>query len=113
MNDPTAATANAVEAGAKATGQALEIIHDTGGYLGRVFADVPTDLVGVLGGAWLHERHARLRDRLRRRTEEILRERNVQELLQLSPNIAAALVAGAQEESRGELMEIWARLLAN
>lgn len=55
----------------------------------------------------------RLRDALRRRTEQILQERDVQQLVELSPNIAAALIAGAQEESREELAELWARLLAN
>jgi hypothetical protein len=113
MDDPVTATAKAAEATANAAGKALEIVHDAGGYLGRVFADVPADLVGALGGAWLHERHIRLRSRLRRRTEEILRERDVQEVIELSPNMAAALIAGAQEESRDELMELWARLLAN
>jgi hypothetical protein len=113
MDDPATASAKAAEAIAKTTGQALEIIHDTGGYLRGVFGDVPADLVGVLGGAWLHERQRRLRDALRRRTEQILRERDVQEAIELSPNVAAALIAGAQEEGREELMELWARLLAN
>jgi hypothetical protein len=93
-------------------GKALEVVHDTGGYLRSVIGEVPADLVGVLGGAWLHERHIRLRDRLRRRTEQILLERDVQEAIELSPNMAASLI-GAQEESREELAELWARLLAN
>lgn len=78
-----------------------------------MFGEVPTDLVGVLGGAWLHERHIRIRDALRRRTEQLLLERGVQEVVALSPNIAAALIASAQEESQEELAELWARLLAN
>jgi hypothetical protein len=113
MVDPATASAKAAEAIAKTTGQAVEIIRDTGSYLRGVFGEVPTDLVGVLGGAWLHERHQQLRDALRRRTEQILRERDVQEEIELSPNVAAALIAGAQEEGREELMELWARLLAN
>ena len=113
MDDPVTATAKAAEATANATGKMLDIVHDTGGYLGRVFADVPADLIGVVGGAWLRERHIRLRARLRRRTEEILRERDVQDVIELSPNVASTLIAGAQEESRDELMELWARLLAN
>jgi hypothetical protein len=48
MDDPATAGAKAAEAIAKTTGQALEIIHDTGGYLRGVFGDVPADLVGVL-----------------------------------------------------------------
>ena len=72
MDDTATATAKAAEAIAKSTGQALEIVHDTGGYLRHVFGEVPADVVGVLGGAWLHERHIRIRDALRRRTEQIL-----------------------------------------
>jgi hypothetical protein len=109
----TQAVAKAAEESAKTVGKALEIVHDAGGYLRKVIADVPQDLVGVLGGVWLHERHIRLRDRLRRRTEEILGERDVGEVIELSPNMAAALIAGAQEESREALAELWARLLAN
>ena len=37
----------------------------------------------------------------------------MKEFVPLSPNVAAALVEGAQEESRDELAELWARLLAN
>jgi hypothetical protein len=109
----TQATAKAVEETAKTAGQALEIVHDTGGYLRQVFGDVPGDLVNVVGGAWLHEFSIRLRDKLRRRTEQILRERDLQEVIELSPNIAAALISSAQEEAREELAELWARLLAN
>jgi hypothetical protein len=105
----TQAVAKAAEESARTAGKALDVVHDTGGYLRSVIAEVPADLVGLVGGAWLHERHIRLRDRLRRRTEQILRDRNVQEAIELSPNVAVELIAGAQEESREELMELWAR----
>jgi hypothetical protein len=111
--ETTRALAKAAGATARTAGQALEIVHDTGGYLSRVFGNVPEDVVGVCGGAWLHERHIRLRERLRRRTELILQERDVQEVIELSPNLAMELIAGAQEEGCEELMELWARLLAN
>jgi hypothetical protein len=115
MIDPetTKAVAGAVEETAKATGKGFDIVHDTGGYLRHVFGEAPADIVGVLGGAWLHERHIRIRDKYRRRTEQIVRERDVQEFVELSPNLATALIGGAQDESREELMELWARLLAN
>jgi hypothetical protein len=112
MDDPVSASANATRAVAEASAKALEVVHDAGGYLRHVLADVPADLIGVLGGAWLHERHVRIRERLRQRTEEILEKRRVEKLADISPNVAAALIAGAQEESREELAELWARLLA-
>jgi hypothetical protein len=109
----TQAVAKAAEESAKTAGQALEIVHDTGGYLRQMIDEVPTDLVGVLGGAWLHERHIRIRDALRCRTEQLIRERNVEEIIELSPNQATELLTAAQDESREELAELWARLLAN
>jgi hypothetical protein len=109
----TQAVAKAAEATAKTAGQVAELVHDTGGYLSRVFGNVPEDIVGVCGGDWLHERRIRNRERLRRRTEQVLQERDVQEVIELSPNVAVSLIAGAQEEGREELMELWARLLAN
>jgi hypothetical protein len=109
----TQAVAKAAEETAKTVGKVADIAHDSGGYLRHVMGEVPADLVGVLGGAWVREQHIRLRDKLRRRTEQILRERDVQEVIELSPNLAAALIAGAQEEGKEALMELWARLLAN
>jgi Abortive infection alpha len=109
----TRAVAKAAEETAKAAGKVTDIVHDTGGYLRRVFADLPEDLVGLAGGDWLHEVRIRNRDRWRRRTEKILQERDRHEAIELSPNMAMALIAGAQDESREELMELWARLLAN
>jgi len=52
----TQTTAKAVEETAKAAGQALEIAHDTGMYLNRVFGDLPPNAVGLLGADWLRER---------------------------------------------------------
>src|SRR5262245_20062278 len=96
--ETTQAMANAVEESAKATGKGLDIVHEMGGYLRHVFGEVPADLVGVLGGAWLHEFHIRIRAKLRHRTEEILRERDRTELIDLNPNSATALISSAQEK---------------
>ncbi len=44
---------------------------------------------------------------------EILREREVEEVTQVSPNVAMQILTLAQDESRAELIELCARLLAN
>ena len=95
----TQATAKAVEESAKTAGKALDTLN-------KVIGDVPSDLVGVLGGAWLYEQHICIKDKLRRRTEQLLRERDVQELAEVSPNIAIALISGAREEADEELAEL-------
>lgn len=107
------ATAKAAEATAKAADKALTIVHDTGGYLREVVGDLPKNAVGLLGADWLGQKRIRNLDAMMRRTEAILRERDARPVDQLSPNIATELLSGAQEESRDELIELWARLLAN
>ena len=109
----TRAVAKATEEAAKTAGKALEIAHDTGGYLSRVVGDLPANTVGLLGADWLRERRVRNLDGLRRRTTEILRERDVKSPIELSPNQATELLTAAQDESRKELADLWARLLAN
>jgi Abortive infection alpha len=109
----TQALAKAAGESAKTTGKALEIVHDTGGYLNRVFGDLVVNGVGWLIGDWVGEKRKRNFDALCRRTLEILHERKVQGAIELSPNQATELLMGAQDESRLELAELWARLLAN
>ena len=113
MDNPLTAQARAVEETAKATGKAIDAARDAGGYLSQVFGDLPTNAVGFFGADWLHERRVRNLDAMKRRTAEILREREVERLIELSPNQATELLLAAQDWSREELAELWARLLAN
>ena len=111
--ETTKAVAKAVEETAKAAGTGLEIVHDTGGYLRQVFGELIVNAVGWLIGDWVSQKRYRNVDALFRRTSEILHERDVKEAFELSPNQAMELLTGAQDESRPELAELWARLLAN
>ena len=94
--------------------KAIESGEKLGSFLARVFGTLPEDVVGVVGGDWLH--HIRIRNvvRLAQRTEEILKERGISDRTQpLSPSIAIPLLHAAQDETRDELRELWARMLAN
>ena len=115
MMDPatTQAVAKATEEAAKTAGKALDIAHDTGGYLKSVFGDLVTNALGWIIGDWVGQKRLRNFDALCRRTLEILHERNVNTPIELSPNQATELLTAAQDESRPELAELWARLLAN
>jgi hypothetical protein len=97
---------------AKAAGKVIDLTSSFGSFLGRMFGILPEDAVGLLVGDLLH--HVRLRNcaRLEQRTEEILRERGVSETVPLSPSVAIPLLEAAKDESRAELQELWARLLA-
>lgn len=92
----------------------LETAQKLCSFLVHIFGTVPEDVIGVLGGDWL--RHVRIRNfaKLSQLTEEILRERGILESTEaVSPSIALPILEGAQAETREELQELWARLLAN
>ena len=92
--------------------KALDSGDKLGSFLSKVFGTVPSDVVGVLGGDWLH--HVRIRNavKLAQRTEEILRERGISPE-PMSPSVAMPILKAGQDETREELRELWARLLAN
>jgi len=106
--------AKALQELAKFGSKALDSSDKLGSFLSRVFGTVPADVIGVVGGDWLH--HVRIRNaaRLTYRTEEILRERGIlEETKPMSPSVALPLLHAAQDETRDELAEMWARMLAN
>jgi hypothetical protein len=96
---------------AKATGQSIEAVSKFLSFWASVFGDVPQDLVSWFFGDRLH--HARIRNlhKLWTRTEEILKERKV-EPEPISEDLATPLLKAAREQSREELQELFARLLA-
>ncbi|MBT6045849.1 MAG: DUF4393 domain-containing protein [Candidatus Scalindua sp.] len=98
----------------KLANKGLEITGALGGFLSRVFGTVPEDVVGVVGGDWLRQVRIRNADRLARKTDEILKERGIEENTKpMSPSVALPLLEAAQDETRDELFDIWARLIAN
>ena len=99
---------------AKLGTKALDSGDKLGGFLSRLFGTTLQDTVGVVGGDWLH--HIRIRNaaKLAQRTEEILRDRGiVEQTIPMSPSVALPLLHAAQDETRQELQEMWARMLAN
>ena len=74
--------------------------------------DIASDVLGIAGGAWLHEQHERIRRRLRDRTEEIFKERGVKEPQEPPPSVIVPLLTHAQNETREELLDLWAKLIA-
>lgn len=105
-------SARAIEETAKAAAKAIEAAVQTGKYVGEVLGDLPHDLVGIMGD-WVKDRRARIWARLSADTERILRERKVENREDVSPSIAIPLIAGAINEDRDGLKELWAKLLAN
>jgi hypothetical protein len=75
-----------------------------------------TDLVatvfGLAGGDYLREFRKRQQHRFAERTAEVLREQKVKNAVPPPPSILLPLLNAAQDESRADLLEIWARLMA-
>jgi len=68
----------------------------------------------LAGGDWLHETRIRNKDRLAGRTEELLRGRGTKpEECEPSPSVIIPLLLTGQDETREELQELFARLIAN
>jgi Abortive infection alpha len=73
----------------------------------------PEDLIAYLGGDWLRVRRAENLVKLLEQAKARLAERNVQEPIPASLSIAFPILRDAADEDREELVDLWARLLAN
>ncbi len=105
--------AKAVQEGAKLGVKALEVVEAAGGWVSDVLGDVPKNLVGVLGGDRLRcYRDANL-NKAAAKAREYREARGVTDPQPVSLTIAVPLLQAAAEESRPELQDLWARLLAN
>ncbi len=96
--DPVTAVAKAVEESAK-TGRALvEAGSGLARFVGKVLGTVPEDAVGLLGGDYLHDLRIRNLDKISGKTEEILRERGIENPEPIGPKaLLPALEAASQE----------------
>ena len=104
----------AVQEAAKAVTKSGEVLLAAGGWMANVLGTLPQDILGLGGGDLIHEVRVRNLDRLKRRTAEILEARRVSPDRQaVRPNILIPIAATAADESREELQELFARLLAN
>jgi hypothetical protein len=102
----------AIQEASKAAQEAFKTLQGIGGFLRKTLGTVPEDLVGYLGGDWLRARRfenvVRLLEKLKERIEA--RKTKVEEPISLS--VALPLFRAAADESRDELQDLWARLLA-
>ncbi len=112
-SDPITAVAKAVEKTAR-TGRALvEAGSDLASFVGKALGTVPEDTVGLLGGDHLRELRIRNLDKISRKTEEILRERGVEDPVPIGPKALLPALEAASEENDETLQGWWASLLAN
>ena len=108
-----AETAKAVAEAAKLGKAVVTVVAGAGAYLDRAIGTLPQDVISFVGGAWMHEIALRNRARLEMNTARKLEEMGVKYPIEPSPSIMLPLLEAAQMESREELQDLWATLLAN
>jgi Abortive infection alpha len=95
----------AIEEAAKATSKALDLI--------KAASPAISDVYGlVIGDTIKHARSERL-ERIAAKAKKKLGDRGVTQPTETPEQIAIPLLEAAQGESREDLMDLWARLLAN
>jgi hypothetical protein len=105
--------AKAIQEVAKAAQEALKALQGVGGFLKDVVGTTPEDIVGYLGGDWLKVRRAENLARIIEKAQERLRARGAEASKhQASLSLALPILVAAADESRDELQDLWARLLA-
>ena len=113
-SEPITAVAKAVEETAKAGRALVEAgSSDLARFLGKALGTAAEDTVGLLGGDYLHELRLRNLDKISRKTEEILRERGVEDTEPIGPKALLPALGAASEEIDETLQDMWANLLAN
>ncbi len=112
-SEPVTAVAKAVEEAAKNGRALVEAGSDLAKFIGKALGTAPEDAVGLLGGDYLHELRIRTLDKIARKTEEILRNRGVDEPEPIGPKALLPALEAASEESNETLQDMWANLLAN
>jgi hypothetical protein len=96
---------------AKLGQEALRTLQGLGGFLKDTFGTLPQDVVGLLGGDYLKVKRAENLFRTFEKAKKRL-EHNHVEKPDASPSLAIPIMVAAADESRDELQEIWAALLA-
>ncbi|WP_316171051.1 Abi-alpha family protein [Bradyrhizobium sp. SZCCHNRI1058] len=99
------------DAQAKAAEEALKTLQGFGGFLKETFGTVPQDIVGLLGGDYLKVRRAENARRLIEKAKKRLEDAGV-EKPDAPPSLAIPIIVAAADESRDELLDLWAALLA-
>jgi len=96
---------------AKAIQEALKALQGLGGFMKETFGTVPQDIVGLLGGDYLKVRRAENLYRMIEKAKKKLEDAHVNQP-DAPPSLAIPIMIAAADESRDELLDLWAALLA-
>jgi hypothetical protein len=97
---------------AKLGQEVLKTLRGLGSFVEKALESVPGDLVGYLGVDWLRVRRAENIAKMMFCAKERHETRGVKDTKPASLTLALPILRGAADESREELRDLWARLLA-
>jgi hypothetical protein len=106
-------TAKAAQEIAKASSNAIDAAREAAHFFNRVLGNPIADAVGITIGDPLRFVRTLSIDWYARRVDEILQKRDRRKLTGAPPRLAIEILDAAQDETRDELRELWARLIAN
>ena len=98
---------------AKLGQEIVKAFRGLGSFLERALGTTPEDLVGYLGGDWLHIRRAESIIKMLYKARERLAAIGIKETKPAPLSVALPILQGAADEDREELVDLWARLLAS
>jgi hypothetical protein len=96
---------------AKAVQEALKTLQGVGGYLREILGTVPEDVVALLGGNLLKVKRAENLIRTLAKAHEKLKRDGIK-AEPASLSLGLPILIAAADESREELQDLWAKLLA-
>lgn len=91
----------------------LETAKAVGGFIASFMGTRPEDLIGIVGRDWLRLQRANNISRTGHRALEELDRRGVEDREEVSLSIALPILEAAADESREELSDLWAKLMAS
>lgn len=98
---------------AKLGQEAIKAGSALGAFVGEMLGDLPKDLFGLIGGDFIKIKRQERIATMVHAAKERLRNRGIVDPVNPSPNLAIQFVSAAADENRGELLDLWARLLAS
>lgn len=88
-----------------------EALRTLGGFLKETFGTLPQDVVGLLGGDYLKVKRAENLFRMFEKAKRRIEDKHIVEP-EAPPALALPIMIAAADESRDELLDLWAALMA-
>jgi hypothetical protein len=98
---------------AKLGQEVIKAFRGLGAFLDKALGSTPEDLIGYFGGDRLRVRRAENMARMLFDARECLAARRVERTEPATLSVALPILQAAADEDRDEIVDLWARLLAN